>query len=202
MSEEAAAADAGTAEVDNGAVGSETDSEDTEAAGLLGDMLQNDPEALAAELEKWRKEARKWEGRSKQNSDAAARLKEIEQQNMTELEKAQAAAADAEERAATALAMHNRVMAAAAHNLPVDLIDYLGSGTEEEINERAETFARVIQETAQELANQIMAGNASRNGMPVTGARPVESMRPGSAPASGGTPRTPDEWFRQLLTER
>jgi Skp family chaperone for outer membrane proteins len=202
MSEGAAEAEAGTADVDTSAAGSETETEDTEAAGLLDAMSGNDPEALSEELEKWRKEARKWEGRSKQNSDAAARLKEIEQQNMSELEKAQAAQRDAEERAATATAMHNRVMSAAANNLPVDLIDYLGSGTEEEINETAEVFARVIEETVQQRVNEILASNASRNGQPMSGARPVESMRPGSAPASGGTPTSPDEWFRQLLSER
>src|SRR6516162_2281279 len=150
MSEDAGAAtDAGTADVDADAIAAGTDAVDAEAEQLLGDMLDKDPDALASELDKWRKESRKWESRAKQNSDAAARLKDIEQKNMTELEKAQAAQREAEERAITAVATHNRVMAAAAHNLPVELIDDLGSGTEEEINERAERFARVIQGAAQ-----------------------------------------------------
>jgi 5'-3' exonuclease len=160
----------------------------------------------AAELEKWKTESRKWEKRSKENSSAAAKLKEIEQKNMSELEKALAAQADAEERAMTATSMHNRVMAAAAHNLPVDLIEDLGSGTEDEISERAERFARVIDEAVEARVNEIVANNgmgtAGRNGQPVTGARPVESMRPGSAPSQGDTPTTPDQWFRQLLEDR
>ena len=186
------------AQSDNGAA---TDPEDAEAQALLDGMSET-PEDLAAELAKWKTESRKWEGRAKTNSDAAARLREIEQSNMSALEKAQAAAADAEERASTALAMHNRVMAAAAHNLPVELIDHLGSGTEEDISERAELFARVIDTEVQNRVNDVLAQNAGRNGMPFTGARPVESMRAGSAPASGGTPSTPDEWFRRLLDAR
>jgi Domain of unknown function (DUF4355) len=205
MSEDAGAtADPGTGDAGQVTDGAETASpEDDEAAGLLGGMLANDPETLAAELGKWKGEARKWEGRAKKNSDAAAELESIKQQNMSDLEKAQAAAAQAAEERDKALAMHARVMAAAAHNLPVELIDHLGSGTEDEINERAEQFARVIETAAQDRANEILAQNAGRNGMPVTGARPVQSMRPGSAPAVGGeTPTTPDEWFRRLLDTR
>lgn len=200
MSEGAAEAEAGTAEVDASAEGTVTDPEDAEAAELLEGMQGTDTN-LAAELEKWKTESRKWEKRSKENSSAASRLKEIEQKNMSELEKAQALAADAEERATTATAMHNRVMAAAAHNLPVELIEDLGSGTEDEINERAERFARVIEEAVESRIQELTAGNnAGRNGLP--DARPVESMRPGSAPSQGGTPTTPDQWFRQLLDNR
>lgn len=201
MSEGAAEAEAGTADVDTSAEGTETGAEDTEAAELLEGMQPGTD--ISAELEKWKAESRKWEKRSKENSTAANRLKEIEQKNMSELEKAQAAAADAEGRATTALAMHNRVMAAAANNLPVDLIEDLGSGTEDEINERAERFARVIEETVQNRVNEVLAGSgAGRNGQPVSGARPVEAMRPGSAPSQGDTPTTPDQWFRQLLDNR
>lgn len=200
MSEGAAEAEGGTPEVDTSAEATETGAEDAEAAELLEGMQPGTD--LAAELEKWKTESRKWEKRSKENSQAANRLKEIEQQNMSELEKAQAAAADAEERATTALAMHNRVMAAAAHNLPVDLIEDLGSGTEDEINERAERFSRVIEEAVQIRVQELTAGNAGRNGQQFSGARPVESMRPGSAPSQSETPTTPDQWFRQLLENR
>jgi hypothetical protein len=200
MSEDAGAA-TGTEAAPQGTDAAGTDAEDAEAQALL-DGMSEAPEDLAAELAKWKAEARKWEGRSKSNSDAAARLKEIEQANMSELEKAQALAKDAEERATAATAMHNRVMAAAAHNLPVELIDDLGSGTEEEINERAERFSGVIETRAQEIANEILAQSANRNGMPFTGARPVESMRAGSAPAAGGTPTSQEEWFRRLIDSR
>jgi hypothetical protein len=175
--------------------------EDGEAAELLGGMLSNDPEALAAELEKWKGSARKWEDRAKKNSDAAARLQEIERQNMTELEKAQLAQRSAEDERDKAYAMHNRVMAAAANDLPVELIEYLPSGTEDEINEAAGIIAKAINSAADAKAQAIIAGQASRNGQPL-GARPVESMRPGSQPAAGETPNDPNAWFRQLFESR
>jgi hypothetical protein len=204
MSEDAGAAglDAGTAEGEGVTDADATSAEDGEAAGLLGGMLENDPEALAAELAKWKGQARKWEDRAKVNSDAAARLKELDQKNMTELEKAQAAQHEAEGERDRAIAMHNRVMAAAANNLPVELIDYLPAGTEEEIMSHAETLAGIIDTAATEKANALLAQQAGRNGMPGMGARPVESLRAGSAPASGGTPQTADDWFRQLLSDR
>jgi len=203
MSEDAgAAADATVTDAtvtDADAAG--TGAEDEEAAGLLSGMLAQDPEALAAELAKWKGQARKWEDRAKANSDAAARLKDIDQANMTELQKAQAAQKSAEDERDKAYAMHNRVMAAAAHNLPVEAIDYIPSGTEDEIMAHAETLAGIIDAAATEKANALLAANAGRNGMPM-GARPVESLRPGSAPASGETPQDANAWFRQLLENR
>lgn len=199
MSESAAETEAGTAEETDGIEESEKESGETRAAA-------SESTATAEELAKWKSEARKWEGRARENSKAATKLKEIEQQSMSELEKAQAAQRDAEERAVQAVAMHSRVMAAAAHDLPMELIDDLGSGTEEEISERAERFAQVIEEAVtartQELAAKIEELTAGRNGQQISGARPVESMRPGSAPAAAGTASSPDEWFRQLLDNR
>lgn len=174
-------------------------SEDQEGAGLLSGMLANDPEALARELTHWKTMARKNEDRAKQNAAAATELKSIKEQNMSELEKAQTAQREAEEARDAAMNTHARVMAAAANNLPADLIDHLGSGTDQEINERAELFARVIDARARELADEVL----SRNGMPagtLGSGRPLESLRPGSAPAAGGTPSSPDEWFRRLVT--
>jgi hypothetical protein len=88
-------------------------------------------------------------------------------------------------------------MAAAAFDLPTELVEHLGSGTPEEIAERAELFSTIINNRAQQLADDQM----SRNGyVPSSGMRPVESMRPGSAPVQGGTPITADDWFRQMLS--
>jgi hypothetical protein len=99
-------------------------------------------------------------------------------------------------------------MAAAANDLPPELIDHLGTGTEDEINERAELFAQVIEATAQAIAEQLIAdGGYVRNGngqQPTPpqqpGARPVESLRAGSAPA-GQAPATNEQWFRNLLNQ-
>lgn len=190
--------DTGT-DVTSSEPGTGTDPEDQEAEGLLAGMAGSETADLQRQLDHWKAQARKHEGRAKANAAAATRLQEIEDSNKTELEKAQSAQRAAEEARDLALHTHSRVMAAAAHSLPVELIDHLGSGTDEEINDTAELFFRVIETRAQEIAQEIISG---RNGTsPGTGpGRPVESLRPGSAPASGATPTTPDEWFRKLVT--
>lgn len=202
------AADAGTANgavTDTGTGAEGGEGEELQEGQGTGEESQPDP---AAELAHWKELARKHEKRAKDNAAAAARLKTIDQANMSELEKAQAAQREAERERDEARDMHARMMAAATHDLPVDLIDYLGTGTEEEINDRAELMASVIEETAQAIAeqlikDQIAAGklienNAGRNGGQLPGARPVESLRAGSAPA-GQAPATQEQWFRQLL---
>jgi hypothetical protein len=196
------AADAGMA---NGAVpgtgeGAEVESQE----GAQGTEAEETQPDQADELRKWKDMARKHEKRARENAAAAARLKTIEDANMSDVEKARAALAEAEHERDEARNMHARMMAAATHDLPVDLIDFLGSGTEEEINERAELLASVIEETAQAIADQLMADlNAGRNGngnqgQQTSAARPVESMRAGSAPA-GTAPASQEQWFRQLL---
>jgi hypothetical protein len=164
----------------------------------------------AAELAHWKEMARKHEKRAKENAAAAARMKQVDQANMTEVEKAVAAQREAERERDEARDMHSRMMAAAANDLPVELIDFLGTGTEEEINERAELLASSIEETAQAIAEQLLsdkiasgelvvANGNGRNGQPqVVPGRPVESLRAGSAPA-GTAPATQEQWFRQLL---
>ena len=57
---------------------------------------------LAAELARWKAEARKHEQRAKQNAAAAEKLSKIEEASKSELERAQAAATQAEERAKAA----------------------------------------------------------------------------------------------------
>lgn len=57
---------------------------------------------LAAELAKWKSMARKNEALAKQNATAAAKLAKIEEASKTELERAQAAAAEADQRAKAA----------------------------------------------------------------------------------------------------
>lgn len=202
------AADAATA---NGAVtdtgtGAEVEGEELQE-GQGGEESQQPDQS--EELARWKELARKHEKRAKENAAAAARLKTIDQANMSELEKAQAAQREAERERDEARDTHARMMAAATHDLPVDLIDFLGTGTEEEIGERAEMIASVIEETAQAIAeqmikDQIAAGklidnSAGRNGgQQLPAARPVESLRAGSAPI-GQAPTTQEQWFRQLL---
>jgi hypothetical protein len=178
---------------------------------MEGDQGGEGDSDLAEQLLHWKSQARKHEQRAKANASAAQRLQQIEDANKTELQKALDAQAAAERERDEAMATHTRMMAAAANNLPVELIDSLGSGTEEEIGERAELFAQVIEETAQAIAEQMLKdagidtkalqgqnGGTPQQPQQQLGARPVESLRAGSAP-SGGTPTTQEQWFRNLL---
>jgi hypothetical protein len=166
-----------------------------------------------AEAEKWKSLARKHERTAGQNADAAKRLKTIEDQNKTDLQRAQEAQQEAERQRDEALETHARIMAAATHDVPVDLIDLLGTGTAEEIDERAQLVSGVIQAEATRLANQMFqaAGidpaslaNGGANGSPTAsgaaaraGHRPVESMGGGTQPARGTQPMTSDDWLRE-----
>lgn len=137
-----------------------------------------------AETAKWKALARKHETAAKTNSEAAKRLAEIEDSQKTEQqrlnERAQAA-----ERELTALQSANaRLRAATVYGLPAELVDLLGDGTEEQISERAEL-----------LAAKLAAAAPSSNPAPPQ-TRPVESLKPGAAPA-GGEP-DPDAWLRRL----
>jgi hypothetical protein len=196
MSEDAGLDPAGTAEGQEGAEDAGTVSDDITEDGT-GDSGEPD---LAAQLADWKSKARQWENRSKANSAAAKELSEMKKAGMSESDRLKAELAEVQQERDEARTTHNRVMAAAANDLPVELIDYIPSGTEDEMNGHAETIARVIQETATQLASQMVAGQQSRNG--IAAARPVESMRAGSAPAGEQTPQTPDQWFRNLLEQR
>jgi hypothetical protein len=179
---------------------------------MEGDQGGEGDDDLAEQLAHWKSQARKHEQRAKQNASAAQRLQQIEDANKTELQKALDAQKAAELERDEAMQIHARMMAAAANDLPVELIEHLGTGTEEEINERAELFAQVIEETAQAIAEQmlkdagidIQALQGQNGGTPQLqpqqqgGTRPVESLRAGSAP-SGSTPTTNEQWFRNLL---
>jgi hypothetical protein len=108
------------------------------------------------------------------------------------------------------------MMAAAMNDLPVEMIDLLGTGTEEEINERAEAMAQVINTKATEIAKRTVeamglswngesgSGNYSSTAQGAflagTAGRPVESMRAGAAPGQGGAPRTMEEVFRNMVS--
>ena len=163
----------------------------TEAAGQPDDEAQNllvdadtepldgaeqaqkdpwaDPAAARKEIEKLRKEAAGY--RTKYN-EAKPKLTEYEKYLDSQKTEAQklAEAKEAAERELSDLRSTNaRMMAAVTHNLPADLIELLGSGTEDEINARAELLA------AKFAAAQTFDQPAST--------RPVESLTAGGRPA-------------------
>lgn len=106
-----------------------------------------------------------------------ARLKEFEDRDKSDLQKA-IERADAAEKGASGMRVANtRLMAAATHNIPADLIDLLGNGTDEEIDARAKLLA-------EKLAAVVSPAAAPEpEKKPPASTRPVESLTAGAKPA-------------------
>lgn len=141
----------------------------------------------------WRHHAQKHEKRAKQYGqytpdqvkEMASRLAEIEDSQKTEQQRLQEQATAAERRAAQLQAANARLLAAATFGIPAELIDLLGEGDEEQISERARLLAEKL--TA--------AAPTPQTAAPVN-SRPVESLKPGAAPA--GRESDPDAWLRRM----
>ncbi|NUP15385.1 MAG: hypothetical protein HOZ81_04635 [Streptomyces sp.] len=149
-----------------------------------------------AEAAKWKSLARRHEGKhldalgfkSKDEIDqlrqAAQKYAEFEDAQKTEIQKAQERAQTFEQQLADERAQNARLLAAATHNIPPELIELLGSGTAEEISSRAEVLAERLKAAAPAPAP--------------ASSRPVESLTPGAAPSSSSGVTTPDQWIRGL----
>lgn len=124
----------------------------------------------------------------KSAADMKARLQEFEDRDKTELQKAIERAEAAEKGATTMRVANARLMAAATHNLPADLIDILGDGTEEQIDARAKLLAEKLAAAAPKTEPQADKPASTR---------PVESLTPGAKPASQPK-EDPDAWLRAL----
>ena len=153
------------------------------------------PAELRRLVAQWRSLSRKNEARAASNAEAAKQLKAIQDASKTAEQKAADDLAAANHRAELAESASARLLSAAQHELDPRLVDFLGSGTAEEINERADILAKVINEEAEKRAK----GSAS----PVTGGsngRPAESLQPGAQPSgNGATPGNNNEWFRRMV---
>jgi hypothetical protein len=194
----------GTGEVDPNATGtSEADqsAEDQAAEEQLHQIMeQEDPDELKRQVAHWRKAAQKHERTARDNSAAATRLRELEDANKTELQKAVEAQQAAERERDAVRMQHTRTVAAAANDLDPELTDYLGGSTEEEINASAEALKGIIEKAAQKLAEQMVSQNGGGRVPGGTRARPVESMRPGGMPAGTRAASNNNDLFRQLMT--
>lgn len=156
----------------------------------------------AAEPMDWEAEATKWKALSRQHENkhlaalgfkskdeieqlrqAAQKYAEFEDAQKSEIQKAQEQARTFEQQLADERAQNARLLAAATHNIPPDLIELLGAGSVDEINSRAEALAERLKAAAPAPAP--------------ASARPVESLTPGAAPASAA-PASPDAWIRQM----
>ncbi|WP_405747837.1 hypothetical protein [Streptomyces canus] len=184
------------------------------AAGQIPAQAQNPPGQQAApaqqnagapkqEVTDWESEATKWKALSRQHENkhlaalgfkskdeidqlrtAAQKYQEFEDTQKSELQRANERAQSVEQQLGDLRATNARLMAAATHNIPPDLIDLLGSGSEEEINSRAEVLAERLKALAPQPAP--------------TAHRPVEALTPGAATASGSAETTPDAWIRRM----
>jgi hypothetical protein len=182
----------------------DTSAEDQAADAALAELAADDPEHLKAQVQHWMKTAQKHEKTARNNSAAAAKLRELEDANKTDLERAVSAQQAAEQERDALRSEHARSLAAAAHDLDPELTEYLGDGTEDEINSRAEQLAGIIKSAAEKLAEQMVEqamqnGGRGPGGTGTRRARPVESLRPGAAPA-GSSASDANDMFRQLLT--
>lgn len=133
-----------------------------------------DPNAARREIEKLRREAANWRTKYREAEPQISEYQKWLDSQKTEQQKLQEAK-DAAERELTDLRSANaRLMAAATHNLPPELIDLLGTGTEEEIDARAKLLAEKLSAAA--------PPPVPAKEMPAP-TRPVESLTPGAKPA-------------------
>ncbi|MEO3856228.1 hypothetical protein [Acrocarpospora sp. B8E8] len=161
----------------------------------------------------WRFQAKKHEKTAKAYGDykpdqvkaMASRIAEIEDAQKTDQQRMIERAEAAEKRAHDAEVARARLLAAATHDLPASLLDRLGGGTEDEINEYAEALAgeietivsaRVDAEVARRMAEipPVEPRHAANT-------RPVESLSPGALPDAGDAD-DPNVVFRRLLGRR
>lgn len=202
MSESAGTEGTGvTGEVDTSAAGTSdvgTAAEDAAAeAELHGIMQEQDPEELAKQVKHWQRTAQRHERTARDNSAAARELQTLKDASKTELERAVSAQQAAEHERDAVRTQHARTVAASAHGLDPEFADFLSGSTEDEINESAETLNTLIEKAAQKLAGQTQQNGGGR----VSGGtrRPVESMRPGAAPAGARPANSNNDLFRQLM---
>lgn len=156
---------------------------------------EQEPPDWEAEAAKWKALARRHEnkqlsalglkskGELDQLREIAQKHQEAEDAQKTEIQRATERATNFEQQLADMKATNSRLMAAATHNIPPELIDLLGSGTDEEISARAELLAERLK--------------ASAPAAPST-QRPVEALTAGAAPASSTAAATPDQWIRGM----
>lgn len=164
---------------------------------------QSKPAEGKPEATDWEAEALKWQALSRKHErqhlsalgfkskeeidhlrEAAQKYAEFEDTQKTEVQRATERAQGFEQQLAELQATNARLMAAATHNIPPDLIDLLGAGSADEINARAEALAERLKATAPPAAPAQQ--------------RPVESLTPGAATASGTAPGSPDQWIRRM----
>lgn len=119
----------------------------------------------------WKSEARKWEKRAKENSDAAARLKELEDAKKSDQEKQAERLAELESTAKTSTLEAARLRVALRKGLTEAQAKRLIGDSEEELEKDADELLATFQPEEGEDA-----GGVPR--------RPQERLRPGATPSA------------------
>lgn len=141
------------------------------------------PETPAQDEPDWKSEARKWEKRAKENSDAAARLKEFEDAQKTESERL-AEQLETERQAARSNALEAaRWRAVSKHGLSENDLEWLGDDPDA-IEDRAARLAERLSVSADKPVSR----------------RPQEKLKPGASP-SGDEPFDSASLAERLLGE-
>lgn len=102
----------------------------------------------------WKAKAREWEKRAKENSTAAQRLAELEEAQKTNEQRLADRVAQVErERDETRVEL-TRFRLATRYGLAEDDLDFLGSGTDEEMEDRAKRLSERIAASDPEMDNR------------------------------------------------
>lgn len=154
----------------------------------------------AETVEFWKQKSREQEARAKANADAAKELEKIKEGQKTEAQKQQEANAQAAKEAADARAETARWKAAAAHGVDETNFDLLGTGTDQEVGDRAKRVGALLAAAAE--LKTIKDAQAAQQGQPPppppTGA--IKGLNPGAPTPPDNS--YPEGWFPQLARKR
>lgn len=140
------------------------------------------PEWARDAISKANKEAANYRTKVRELEPLAQKAQQLEEAQQTEAERIAARASAAERERDEARAEGLRYKAAATHGIGEDYFDLLGSGSADEIGERAQKVGALLK-VQSENAQLRAEVEALRAGKPApTTARPVEALKPGATP--------------------
>lgn len=152
---------------------------------------------LAAEVAKWRALARKHQKRAEAGAEAERRLAEIEAQGKSELEKAQEAAREWQQKAERAELGRLRAEVATRKGLTADQAKRLQGSTEEELDQDADELLEAFKPSPSQPSEPEADRATGTNGSGADRA-PVPRLRPGAVPDAGAVERDPAKLAAQI----
>lgn len=164
--------------------------EETDPPDDPDDDKSEDVKKLEDEVAKWKALARKHEGNAKTNADAAKRLKELEDADKSELQKAQDAAAEATRKAEAAELRAVRAEVAADKGLTAKQAARLVGTTREELEADADELLTEFGggKTSGDEAPADKGEGDDKKGPPAR--QPKENLKGGPAPDEAPEPDT------------